>query len=68
VAIGSTMWCAIEEVLADEAITETARHISDRLRNQDPVGKACHILTETVSRRPISTVLAPAPPRSSGDR
>ncbi len=45
---GSTMRSAIEEVLADEAITETARRISGRLRNQDPVSKACRILTNTV--------------------
>ena len=50
---GSTMRAAIEEVLADAAIAQSLRRISDRLRTQDPVGRACRILLDASEvRRP----------------
>ena len=45
---GPTMRAAIETVLIDAAMTETLQRISDRLRRQDAVGKACRILTDAV--------------------
>lgn len=50
---GSTMRAAIEEVLADAAIAQSVRRISDRLHTQDPVGQACRILLDArQDRRP----------------